>query len=40
MSKCPVCQTDYMEGQVECCPSCGWDLTPYPPTLGEVPSMY
>lgn len=40
MSRCPVCQTDYIEGQVECCPSCGWDLTPYPPTLGEVPSIF
>ncbi len=40
MSKCPVCQTDYIEGQVECCPSCGWDLTPYPPTIGHIPGAF
>ncbi len=39
MTQCPVCQTEYVE-QVNYCSICGWDLTPYPPTLGQVPSAF
>ncbi|MEG3845353.1 hypothetical protein [Microcoleus sp. herbarium19] len=27
--KCPVCDTDYIEAEVEICRTCGWDLVPY-----------
>lgn len=40
MPQCPVCQTEYGLGQVNYCSTCGWDLTSYPPTLGQVPSAF
>ena len=41
MSECPVCQTQYIPGNVNCCSVCGWDLTPYPPALVQsVPSEF
>jgi myosin heavy subunit len=30
MEKCPVCDTEFSEGQVETCTSCGWNLKAYP----------
>jgi hypothetical protein len=27
MMKCPVCNTEYIEGEVEVCPTCAWNLT-------------
>ncbi|WP_341736691.1 GUN4 domain-containing protein, partial [Microcoleus sp. CAWBG640] len=30
MSKCPVCDTEYVEETAVFCSTCGWDLTPYP----------
>ncbi|RMH75514.1 MAG: hypothetical protein D6680_11465, partial [Cyanobacteria bacterium J007] len=35
MSECPVCQTEYVEGEQIACSNCGWDLTPEPPQLAE-----
>ncbi|OKH41617.1 hypothetical protein NIES2101_34070 [Calothrix sp. HK-06] len=32
MLQCPICQTEYLEGLVNCS-NCGWDLTPYPFTF-------
>jgi hypothetical protein len=29
MPNCPVCDTEYLEGSVEFCSICGWDLTPH-----------
>lgn len=41
ITQCPVCQTEYMEGQVNFCFTCGWDLTPYPLTFaGQVPEAF
>ncbi|MEB3884366.1 hypothetical protein LKE08_13095, partial [Lyngbya sp. CCY1209] len=40
MAKCPVCETEYTENEVETCTVCGYDLTPYPPVLGEIPSGF
>ncbi|MEX6778533.1 GUN4 domain-containing protein, partial [Limnospira fusiformis NRMCF6962] len=37
MTKCPVCETEYTENEVETCSVCGYDLTPYPP-IDEIPS--
>jgi len=28
MANCPICHTEYREGEVETCQTCGWDLTP------------
>ena len=28
MALCSVCQTEYVEGQINLCTVCGWDLTP------------
>ncbi|MBO3460164.1 hypothetical protein G7B40_000275 [Aetokthonos hydrillicola Thurmond2011] len=30
MANCPVCNTEYTEGDVGNCSICGWDLSPYP----------
>jgi myosin heavy subunit len=30
MEKCPVCDTEFSEGQVETCTRCGWNLKAYP----------
>lgn len=40
MTKCPICETKYTENQVETCTVCGYDLTPYPFVLGEIPSGF
>ena len=40
MANCPICETEYSPETIEICPVCGWDLTPYPPTLGEIPQSY
>lgn len=29
MAQCPVCQREYVEGQVKFCITCGWDLSRY-----------
>ncbi|HBB33625.1 MAG TPA: hypothetical protein DDZ80_01055 [Cyanobacteria bacterium UBA8803] len=36
MLKCPVCHTRYIEGQVQYCSTCSWDLTPNLPPLGQL----
>lgn len=28
MANCPICHTEYREGEAETCKTCGWDLTP------------
>lgn len=41
MPECPVCQTEYVEPQVERCSTCFWDLTPYPMTFaGQIPQAF
>ncbi|GAB4281528.1 MAG: hypothetical protein Fur0025_10110 [Oscillatoriaceae cyanobacterium] len=40
MSQCPVCETEYIEGQIENCQTCGYDLTPYPLVLGQIPAAF
>ncbi|MBD2575501.1 GUN4 domain-containing protein [Arthrospira platensis] len=38
--KCPVCETEYTPNEVETCSVCGYDLTPYPPIIGGIPSGF
>lgn len=38
MLQCPICQTEYLEGLINCS-TCGWDLTPYPFTF-ELPEGF
>ncbi len=41
MCTCPVCQTEFTEGEIrKKCPVCDWDLTPDPPTMGQVPEPF
>ena len=40
MANCPVCETEYTPETIAICPGCGWDLTPYPPTLDPMPQSY
>lgn len=40
MYQCPVCQTEYIEGEVSCCFVCNWDLTPCPETFVERQNVY
>ncbi|MDT9298133.1 MAG: GUN4 domain-containing protein, partial [Arthrospira platensis PCC 7345] len=40
MAKCPVCETEYTPNEVETCSVCGYDLTPYPPIIGGIPSGF
>ncbi|HAZ48843.1 MAG TPA: hypothetical protein DDW76_14775 [Cyanobacteria bacterium UBA11369] len=41
MSNCPICQTEYVDGAVNFCFTCGWDLTPYPVTFtGQIPAAF
>ncbi|MBW4596216.1 MAG: hypothetical protein KME46_25760 [Brasilonema angustatum HA4187-MV1] len=40
MKNCPVCNSEYTEGEVTC-QICCWDLTPYPLTfVGQLPDAY
>ncbi|MEC4811924.1 MAG: hypothetical protein SAK29_01365 [Scytonema sp. PMC 1069.18] len=39
MTHCPVCQTDTSVGQKSTCPTCGWDITPYPITF-QLPDEF
>ncbi|KYC38100.1 hypothetical protein WA1_37755 [Scytonema hofmannii PCC 7110] len=39
MTHCPVCQTELSEEQVDSCPTCGWDLIPYPITF-QLPDEF
>ncbi|AFZ04566.1 hypothetical protein [Calothrix sp. PCC 6303] len=40
MNNCPVCNSEYTQGEV-ICPICSWDLTPYPLTFaGQIPDEY
>ncbi len=38
--KCPVCETQHTENDIEICSVCGYDLTPYPPVLGQIPPEF
>ncbi len=38
--KCPVCETQHTENDIETCSVCGYDLTPYPPVLGQIPPEF
>lgn len=35
-----MCDTEYIEGQIENCSTCGYDLTPYPLVLGQIPAAF
>ncbi|EAW35078.1 dynamin family protein [Lyngbya sp. PCC 8106] len=37
MVNCPVCSKEYVEGTVNFCTACGWDLKAYPLILGGIP---
>jgi len=39
MAKCPVCQTEYFEGEVDNCPVCHWQLKPYPFLISFLPDF-
>lgn len=39
MSQCPVCQTAYVEGKIERCSVCQWELKPYPMLVGLIPEV-
>lgn len=41
MAQCPICQTEYLEGQARYCFTCGWDIIPYPLTFNEqIPEAF
>lgn len=44
VSECPVCGTEYVEGEDTFCQTCGWDVTPIPvshtPELAEAVSQH
>jgi predicted RND superfamily exporter protein len=40
MSSCPVCQMKYIPSQDMTCSTCHFDISPYLPTLGELPESY
>jgi hypothetical protein len=35
LPQCPVCKTEYIEGEVNRCSVCNWDLTPCPKAFAE-----
>ncbi|MEB3881865.1 GUN4 domain-containing protein [Lyngbya sp. CCY1209] len=35
--KCPICETEYTENEIETCKVCGYDLTPYPSLFEPIP---
>lgn len=37
VAQCPICQTEYIEGEINSCTTCGWDLTPISKFLDGVP---
>lgn len=39
MSQCPVCQTAYVESEIERCSVCQWELKPYPFLMGLIPEV-
>ncbi|MFB2973246.1 hypothetical protein ACE1CD_30150 [Aerosakkonema sp. BLCC-F183] len=39
MAQCPVCQREYVEGQVNFCTTCGWDLSQYSLTF-NIPNEW
>lgn len=39
MAKCLVCQTEYVEGEIETCPVCHWQLKPYSFLVSFVPDF-
>jgi hypothetical protein len=39
MEQCPVCQTEYVRGQVNYCYTCGWDLRLHAFPLTEIPEV-
>lgn len=40
MSQCPVCQTEYIEGEVSCCFVCHWDIIPCPEAFVERQNVH
>jgi anion-transporting ArsA/GET3 family ATPase len=41
VSNCPICHSEYVEGKVNLCSTCGWDLTPDPLTFaGQIPEAF
>jgi len=40
MVNCPVCNQEYVEGTVNFCTNCGWDLKAYPLVLGKIPELF
>lgn len=40
MPHCPVCQTEYTQGEVSCCLVCDWDLTPCPEDFVERQNVH
>lgn len=39
MPQCPICSTEYIEQDTTSCPTCNWDLTPYPLTF-QLPEEF
>lgn len=37
---CPVCETTNIEESIKICPTCGYDISPYPLVLGEIPVAF
>jgi len=40
MLECPICQTEYTEGELSCCFVCDWDLTPCPEAFVERQNVH
>lgn len=39
MFQCPVCQTEYLESDIERCSVCDWHFKPYPFLMGLIPDF-